>query len=374
GALYFVLKGLDKKQFLPFLWAGICFFLGLLSKENTITFIGVIPVAVYFFRKDFFKEKNWFLWAGLALVPLLIAAAGFIFMRGNALGWEPSETSFELMNNPFLKFEDNRYVELDLGEKSATITYTLGKYLQLLLVPYPLTHDYYPRHVAVMSWADWQVLLSLLLYLGLLVVSVWGLFSRKPIAFTTIYFLGTLSIVSNIVFPIGTNMAERFLYMPSLAYGMAVGILSHQLIRRKAPKGPFVEASLFRSMLIGLSLVALLYSALTVTRNFDWKDNYTLFTTDVAVSENSAKLQNSVAGELIGKADATKDLKQRSQLLLEAIEHAKKALEIHPYYKNPYLLMGNAYVYLEQYDQAIESYNTALKLDSEFADAINNRA
>ncbi|MCB0644586.1 MAG: tetratricopeptide repeat protein, partial [Phaeodactylibacter sp.] len=43
------------------------------------------------------------------------------------------------------------------------------------------------------------------------------------------------------------------------------------------------------------------------------------------------------------------------------------------YYKNPYLLMGNAYVYLEQYDQAIESYNTALKLDSEFADAINNR-
>lgn len=374
GALYFTLRGIDQKQLLPFLWAGLCFFLGLLSKENTITFIGVIPVAVYFFRSAFFKENGWVLRAGLALVPLLLAAAGFIFMRGNALGWEPSETSFELMNNPFLKFENNRYVELELGEKSATITYTLGKYLQLLLVPYPLTHDYYPRHIEVMTWADWRVLLSLLFYLGLLVVSIWGLFSRKPIAFTAIYFLGTLSIVSNIVFPIGTNMAERFLYMPSLAYGMAVGILSHRLIRRKSPKGAILEAPLLRPVLLSVLVVAGIYTLLTVRRNLDWKDNYTLFTTDVAVSQRSAKLQNSVAGELISKADATQDPIQRKQLLQQAVTHANAALEIHPYYKNPYLLLGNAYVYLEQYEKAIEYYNTALKLDSAFGDAINNRA
>ena len=374
GALYFVLKGIDEKKNLAFVWASLCFFLGLLSKENTITFIGVIPMAVYFFRADYLKNNNWGRTAIAALIPLFIAAGAFIGMRGNALGWESSETSFELMNNPFLKFENNQYVELGFGEKSATITYTLGKYLQLLLVPHPLTHDYYPRHIEVMGWGDWQVILSLLLYLALIAVSIWGLLGRHPIAFTAIYFLGTLSIVSNIVFPIGTNMAERFLYMPSVAYGLVIGMLTHKWIRSRSPKGPFMQANLFRPVLIGLAIVSLLYAGKTIFRNFDWKDNYTLFTTDIAVSPGSAKLQNSVAGEKIGKADEVNDPVLKDKLLKEAVEHARKALEIHPYYKNPYLLMGNSYVYQEDFEKAIQSYDTALKLDPEFGDAINNRA
>ncbi len=32
------------------------------------------------------------------------------------------------------------------SDKFATIIYTLGLYLKLLVVPHPLTHDYYPWH------------------------------------------------------------------------------------------------------------------------------------------------------------------------------------------------------------------------------------
>jgi len=38
-----------------------------------------------------------------------------------------------------------------------------------------------------------------------------------------------------------------------------------------------------------LMLICLAYSGKTIVRNFDWKDNLTLFGHDVAVSVNSAK-------------------------------------------------------------------------------------
>ena len=56
------------------------------------------------------------------------------------------------MNNPFLKIEGNQWVPFSGAEKMATIFYTLGYYIKLLLVPHPLTHDYYPRHIDIMNW------------------------------------------------------------------------------------------------------------------------------------------------------------------------------------------------------------------------------
>ena len=45
--------------------------------------------------------------------------------------------------------------------------------------------------------------------------------------------------------------------------------------------------------------MALVYSVRTVLRNPVWKDNYTLFTTDIEYSPNSAKLRNACGGELL---------------------------------------------------------------------------
>ena len=44
----------------------------------------------------------------------------------------------------------------------------------LLLVPHPLTHDYYPRHIDIMHFGDAAVLVSLFAYLVLLALAVYG--------------------------------------------------------------------------------------------------------------------------------------------------------------------------------------------------------
>ena len=158
-AMHFSLKAWFDKNTLAHIWAGIAFFLALLAKENAITFLAVVPLSYYFFTKakmgDIVKLT----------LPFLIAAIAFIALRTHILGFITTESSRELMNNPFLKLVGNQYVDFTLAEKFATIFYTLGKYIQLLFFPHPLTHDYYPRAVEIMTFGDWRVIISVLILL-----------------------------------------------------------------------------------------------------------------------------------------------------------------------------------------------------------------
>ncbi len=364
-ALYFSFTGYRyQKTYYHFL-AGIVFLIALFSKENAITFLAVTPLAFYVFTRASADKIL------IYTLPYIIGAAIFLSVRGLILGWDFGGTPMELMNNPFLKIVDNRYVELALGEKLATILYTWGKYLVLLVFPHPLTHDYYPRHIDIMSFGNPWVLLSALAYIVMGVYALIRLPKRDHIAFGILFYLLTFSIVSNLVFPIGTNMSERFLYMPSLGFCLVIAILLYRLAARNE------QIKSFRSLqlsLIIVGIVGLLLAGKTVIRNAVWKDNFTLFTTDVNVSKNSAKLQNSVGGELTTQAAKIKDENQRNSMLREAVVHLKEAIRIHPTYKNAYLILGNAHNYLQEYETAIQYYQQALKLDANYPEALKNLA
>lgn len=357
AALYFYFQHIDKKKNLPLLFVALSLFLGLTAKENTITFVAIIPMTVWFFR-DKVKVVNF-----LSLASLLVPVIVFLLLRAQAIG-KGSDASIpmELMNNPFVTWNGSQYVLMSFAEKSATITYTLGYYVKLLLFPHPLTHDYYPRHIEVMNWVDLKVILSLLIYIAGVVLAVIGWKKKSVYAYSILFFIIALSPVSNIFFPIGTNMSERFVYMPSVAFALTTAFLLTRLLER-------------RVLFIALTgLIVLLYSAKTYTRNPVWHDNASLFLTDVKTSVNSAKLQNATGGEKIRLANLNEDKAIREKMLLEAIEHLNKAIVIHPTYKNAYLLLGNAYLYLNQYDNAIAHYLKTLEIDPGYKDGIGNLA
>ena len=363
-ALLLSFKAYDKNNKWFNILAGITFFLGLMSKENAITFLAIVPLAYYIFRK--------ISWIKIIqqILPFIIAAILFLIIRGQVLGGNFGGTeSMELMNNPFLKIEGGRWIPLAFGEKMATIFYTLGKYIQLLLFPHPLTHDYYPRHINLMEWNDWPVILSLLTYLALGGLAFLGLLKKRIWSFSILFYLITLSIVSNIVFPIGTNMSERFLFMPSIGFALLLALIPLYPIKNKVLLEVYSKP-----LLIFTGLLLVLYSTKTIQRNQTWKDNLTLFTTDIEVSKNSAKLRNAVGGDLSSTAIKIEDETTRNAMLQEAIGHLKEAVKIHPTYKNAYLLLGNTHNYLKQYDQSIQYYDQALRLDPGYTDAFNNRA
>jgi protein O-mannosyl-transferase len=358
AAVWFSIKAFEKGGIFNQILAGILFFIALLSKENAITFVVIVPLIYWFFIKT-----DW----GTALkqvAPFAISAILFLILRGSVIGNQFSGEQNELMNNPYLKLVGNQYVPFGLGEKMATIIFTLGKYIQLLIFPHPLTHDYYPRHIGIMNFSDLGFIFSVLLYAGLIFIMVKNWHSRSLISFGLAFFLLTLSIVSNIVFPVGTNMAERFMFMPSVGFCL---VLAYFLVK-------ILRGVNFNVKMGILGVITVLFSLKTVSRNFDWKDDYTLFTNDVKISENSAKVQCSAGGKMIEKAKDLTDKAQKELMIKEAIGHLKRSIEIHPTFKSPYLLLGNAYTYLENYEKAIPEYLQALKLDPNFKDAKNNIA
>lgn len=359
GALYFSFRSYKEGKGLLNIVAAAIFFLALLSKENAITFLAIVPLTYFFFTKASWNKII------LQTLPFAAGAVVFLFIRGSILGWSLGAPSLELMNNPFVKLVGNQYIPFEVGEKLATILFTLGKYVQLLLVPHPLTHDYYPRQVAIMQWGNWQVLLSLLVYLGALVYAIRGLKKKDPISYGILFYLITLSIVSNVVFPVGTNMSERFVFMPSVGICVILSVLIYRLASIK--KGQY------QNLAFGvLGVLVLLFAGKTLMRNTVWKDNLTLFTTDIQSSPNSAKLRNAVGGELITQSVKVQNTSVQRNMLLEASGHLQEAIRIHPTYKNAYLLLGNCYNYLKQYEQSIQYFQKALELDPGYQDAITN--
>jgi protein O-mannosyl-transferase len=165
-ALYSLLIWIDERKKMG-LYAGIfSFFLGLLAKENAITFLGVIPLAIWLFRSN---DTKLAIKTGLVL---LVPGIVFLAIRQSILGDTFVAESMELMNNPFLKFEGGRYIPFTSGERLATIIFTWLLYLKLLFWPLVLTHDYYPRHIEMMTFANWQVILSVLVHLFLVIYAL----------------------------------------------------------------------------------------------------------------------------------------------------------------------------------------------------------
>ncbi len=336
------------------LLAAVSFFIGLMSKENAITFLAIIPIGLMLFRRKNFLNSFKAIW------PLLLSTLIFLGIRTAVLGLDFGGASMELMNNPFIKAEGTRWVPFTFAERMATILFTLGKYLQLMVFPHPLCHDYYPRAIEIMSFGDWQVLLTLALYIGLAFGFFYFWKRERIVSFGILFFAATLSIVSNVVFPIGTNMSERFMFMPSLG---VILVLGHFLFKYIKSEKVFLAVVVLLSLILG---------GKTILRNQVWKDDFTLFTTDVKTNYKSAKLLNAAGGAMSTTASDMPPGEEKNKMLESSIGYLKQAIEIHPTYKNAYLLLGNSSYYLNRFDEAISYFDQALRLDPNFKDAQKN--
>ena len=360
ASIYFLIRAIEKDRMLFAGIAALFTFLSLLSKENGIVFVALAPLAVWFFMDRSVRT------IAISMIPTLLMTGVYLIIRHSVLGSAPqSGPIMELMNNPFLRWEINGYLPIEAGQKYATIAVTMLKYLALSIFPHPLTSDYYPKQIAIAGWGEWKAVLGFLIYAFMIVISLIRLKKKELPVYGIIFYLIALFPMSNVIFPVGTLMSERFLFIPSIGISLIIA----WFICKYVVKGNL--SSLLNLGLIGLILIL---GIKTIARNKDWSDNFRLFTTDVKVSDNSAKMLNSAGGVLVDSAFRAKDPTIKSQLLDEAQGYLKKAVELHPSYGNAYLLLGNSFAYKEDFASATINYENALKYNPDFKDAKSNLA
>jgi tetratricopeptide (TPR) repeat protein len=342
--------------------AGGVFFLACLAKENAVAFVAVIPLALLFFRERKGDFRNRLVQVS---VPIWIFFLVFFVLRGTILGWKFGAAPMELINNPFIKFENGQWVHYSGGEKFASLIYILGKYLWLLLFPHPLSSDYYPRQIPILNFANPWVWISLTVYTFITLYAVGGFLKGKkdPLRFGALFFLLTIFLVSNILFPIGTNLAERFLFMPSFGFCLASAFVLFEWLPGKMPLKFAV-----------LGFILLLYSGKTLSRNPDYASNLKLFLEDVKTSPNSAKLRGGCGTLLCQQAMSEKDPAKKVSLLHDAIAHLDRAIEIHPTYLEAHQMRGNAYFLLADFEAAVRDYRVSYRLNPAMPNLATNLA
>jgi protein O-mannosyl-transferase len=345
GLLRFCDTGANKWRVI----AGISLLLACFSKENAVTFALVLPLSIWWFRPKQ-AQQSFFL---KDMMPIWGALIAFLSVRSVVLGSTIAQTPPELLNNPYLKWVNDSWIPYSFAEKAAAILYSLGKYAQLLVFPHPLTHDYYPRYVNYIGLAHPMVLLSLLLHIALLWFVWQGRHRRDVVGFGILFYFCTIFIVSNIVFPIGTHLNERFLFMPSVGFCVAVaaGIATLMAHHRAWAWG-----------LTGILTAGFAFK--TITRNPVWANDERLVLTDVLTSANSARANNAAAGVLLNQALRTNDPTRRQNLFRQCLPYADKALDIYPDYSHAYAIRARAHYFLGNYDASIADYRQALRLDA----------
>lgn len=364
AALYFSLRSYHSKQIGWEALAVLAFLIGIFSKENAITFLAVVPLTYWFFTDASVGKIIRY------TAPFLVIALVFLLIRSAVLpNVQIGTVSRELMNNPFLKLEGTQYVPFTGAEKQATVFYTLGKYLQLFLAPYPLTHDYYPMQIPRMDWSKPASILSFLLYLGMGIYGVLGLRKKSPIAYGFLFYLSTLSIVSNLFLVVGTNMSERLVFMPSV--GLCIALVAGLAALFYGTKLP--QTLRPQSLLVSIGALALVFAGLTIMRNPAWKNNLTLFRTDAKTSTNSAKVHNALGGQLVSDAEKIKkDSLKSTPLLEEAAISLQRAVELYPGYKDAFFLLGTCNIHLKKYPEAVKYLEGAYSLNASDTNTINN--
>ncbi|HIA36615.1 MAG TPA: DUF1736 domain-containing protein [Flavobacteriales bacterium] len=310
-----------KSRILWLLVAPAVYFLALLSKENAITYIAIIPLFWHMLLHKKAKEIV------IGMFPYLLISGLYLMMRSEYAGMVGDRVTTDIMDDP--------YLYASLSEKFGTIAYTIGKYLLLLVFPHPLSSDYSFNQVPLIQLMDMKAIASIIITISLLVLAVIRFRDKPMISFGILFFFITFSIVSNAVFNVGTSMAERFIYLPSLGICIAIASFIYPYLFRKG-EGRDKITTIWVLPLIGILLLS---SYKTIARNNVWKNNFELYKTDVGNVPNSARIHLYYGIELITKYNQTKDL----EYLNKAIDEIRWSARINPDFHHAHYNLAVAY-------------------------------
>lgn len=428
---FYTFRYLETRKVIYVLSTCLMLLLALLSKEYAVMLLLLIPLSVYFFTEHDFHLKQFlrteafrkafrvslifvicavmmtyikrdfdmhalpgakpirtfwffpfiFIVAGIFLTGvnktnnflklmswLYFVVLFYIGMRWMAVKLKPGIPETEILNNPYL---------LATGEERfCTKVYVLLKYLILQCFPHPLSSDYSFNSILYRRFSSWDFLLSVLVHAAMLAGAVYFSLKKHLLGFAFLVYILFALLIGNVVMDIGATMGERLIFHASIGFCIFAAFLILKGLELWSRPGLRVK----RLVLSGFLLVlGLLFGAKTWERNFDWKNDVTLFLKDVQTMPNSVLCLGNAGAryvDLSNTRDVTREylpgydssfndhngtLKGieaevragKYQSLSEGVLHhgidvLERAIRLHPRYVNGYLNLGLLYFKLRK--------------------------
>jgi hypothetical protein len=249
--------------------------IGVFSKESGVVLVAAMAVYdLAFAPKTGWRARV----AGYLAAALPVAV--FLAMRSRALAG---------VSSLVISFCDNPLLDAGFWTARLTAVKVLGEYLRLLVWPGRLSADYSYNQVPLFgwrlsSWEDGKTILALAVWVAIAAAALAAFRRARPLFFFVAFFVAAILPVSNLVIPIGSILAERFLYLPSVGFAGCL-VWAARAAYRRAPAG----------WPVALALVSVALGARTYARNFDWRDERSLWSSAVHATPGSYKTHQNMA-------------------------------------------------------------------------------
>jgi hypothetical protein len=276
---------------------------GFFSKESA----AVLPGLMLFYDLAWSKRGVWRERA-VNYAALAVPAAIYLYLRTQMQAHTPY---------PVIPFGDNPLVGADFWTAGLTAIKVIGKDLWLLFWPGRLSADYSYNAIPLFgwrwSWEDAKALIALAVCVALATLALRSYRREKRIGFFIAWFFVTVAPTANLFLPIGSIMAERFLYLPALGViGCVVAVLETAGWRWES-----------RWAWAALGVILLACAGRTFARNSDWRDERSLWTSTAKGSPDSYKAHWQLAVALLNtgpsQLDGAVQEADRTMAILESL-------------------------------------------------------
>jgi hypothetical protein len=251
--------------------------IAIFAKES-----GAVLVAVMVVYEVAFAPKIQWRARTACYLAVLFPAAVYFAMRQSVLAQ---------VSSLLISYCDNPLQQAGFWISRLTAVKVLGAYLGLLIWPARLSPDYSYNQIPLSTGTDGRTVFAVLVWIAVAAAAFFSYRRARPALFFIAFFAVTIAPVANLVILVGSIMAERFLYLPSIGFA-GVLVWGALAAYRRAP-AHWPPARIVLPAALAVACMAL--AARTWARNSDWFDDRTLWASAVQVCPDSYKTHENLA-------------------------------------------------------------------------------
>jgi len=329
-------KLLQSKQIFLYIVALLFYLCALLSKESAL----IIPFLILIYQIIFEKKENENIThATIKTLPFFVLSILYLGLRFYIFRFQ--QTLFPIVSSSFI-------------ERFIIWCKALILYIKLLIVPVNL---HMGRNIAVAkNIFQPETVISILSLFVIVILSIIAFRKSKTIFFFIAWFFLLLIPTSGLIpLNVTAQMAEHWLYLPSIGFFVIGSTVLSNFITTKQNWLRIIAITLFTALM-------LCYGFFTISYNKNWRDPITLFKYTLKYAPNAYTLYNNLGLEF-----------ENAGLFDEAEKVYNKSLEITPNYARAYDNLGSLYAKKGDFDTAMKLSNKAIELDSKNPRNYNNR-